>query len=228
MNGATEISRRLVGKSEEIHGCGPDLCGRPFIRDDKGSLPIHPRGTVKVSVGTLVVKCNRFPDDPTLLAGPYALRSSVSVADFRQFVSAMDGDAVAITNENISGLSLHCDEFGFTGLAAELSEFRRSAPFKKVPTMGDTEVYLRRLAFYGSSIAGMNLSEAFCDGPFAFTMNGARLGCEVMQAVALSPAVREQLSADACARSFALSGTGVLESLRCILSGHAVSNGGLL
>jgi hypothetical protein len=49
-----------------------------------------------------------------------------------------------------------------------------------------------------------------------------------MQAVALSPAVREQLSADACAHSFALSGTGVLNSLRCVLSGDTVSDGRLL
>jgi hypothetical protein len=68
--------------------------------------------------------------------------SSVSVADFRQFVSAMDGGAVAIMNENISGLSLLCDEFGFAGLAAELLEFRRSAAFKEVATMF-TEARLR-------------------------------------------------------------------------------------
>jgi hypothetical protein len=74
----------------------------------------------------------------------------------------------------------------------------------------------------------MNLSKAFCDGPFSFAAKGARLDCEVMQAVALSPAVREQLSADACARLFALSGTGVLEFLRCVLSGDAVSDGRLL
>jgi hypothetical protein len=62
---------------------------------------IHQRETVKVLARTLVVKCNRFADDPTLLTGPYALKSSVSVADLSQFVSAMEGDAVAITNENV-------------------------------------------------------------------------------------------------------------------------------
>jgi hypothetical protein len=49
-----------------------------------------------------------------------------------------------------------------------------------------------------------------------------------MQVVALSLAVQEQLSADACARSFALSRTGVLDSLRCVLSGYAVTDGQLL
>jgi hypothetical protein len=50
----------------------------------------------------------------------------------------------------------------------------------------------------------------------------------VMQAVALSPAVREPLSADTCVHSFSLSGTGVLDCLRCVLSGGAVSDGRLL
>jgi hypothetical protein len=49
-----------------------------------------------------------------------------------------------------------------------------------------------------------------------------------MQAVALSLAVRGQLSADACARSFTQSGTGVLDYLRCVFSGDAVSDGRLL
>jgi hypothetical protein len=46
------------------------------------------------------------------------------VADFRQFVSALEGDAVATTNKNIGGLSLLCDEFGFEELATKLSGFR--------------------------------------------------------------------------------------------------------
>jgi hypothetical protein len=65
------------------------------------------------------------------------------VADFRQFVSALEGEAVAITRKNIGGLSLLCDEFGFEGLATPLSEFRRSPAFKKAPTMEDTEARLR-------------------------------------------------------------------------------------
>jgi hypothetical protein len=62
---------------------------------------VHPREMVKVLARTLVLKCKLFADDPTLLATPYALKSSVSVDDFRQFVSALEGDAVAVTNKNI-------------------------------------------------------------------------------------------------------------------------------
>jgi hypothetical protein len=78
-----------------------------------------------------------------LMATPYALKSSVSVADFRQFISALEGGAVAITKENVGGLSLLCDEFGFEELAAKLSEFRRLPAFKDVPTTKDTEARLR-------------------------------------------------------------------------------------
>jgi hypothetical protein len=80
-----------------------------------------------------------FADDPTLTAPPYALKSSISVADFRQFVSALEGDAVAITSKNIGGLSLPCDEFGFEELAMQLSKFRRSPAFKEGPMMEGTE-----------------------------------------------------------------------------------------
>jgi hypothetical protein len=45
-------------------------------------------------------------------------------------------------------------------------------------------------------LAETNLSGAAFDGTFAFTANSATLKCEVGQAAALSPAVREQLSRD--------------------------------
>jgi hypothetical protein len=55
----------------------------------------------------------------------------------------MEGGAVAITNENIGGLSLLCDESGFEELVARLSEFRRSPACKEALMMEDTEARLR-------------------------------------------------------------------------------------
>jgi hypothetical protein len=46
----------------------------------------------------------------------------------------------------------------------------------------------------------------------------------VSEAVAVSAAVWEQLSVDACACTFSLSDVGLLDSLRCIISDSAVSN----
>jgi hypothetical protein len=65
------------------------------------------------------------------------------VADFRQFLSALEGDTVAIAKEDIGGLSLLCSEFGFEELATQLSEFRRSPAYKDAPRIEDTEARLR-------------------------------------------------------------------------------------
>jgi hypothetical protein len=85
---------------------------------------VHPRETVKVSTQALVLQSNVFADGSGLAAFPYALRSSVSVSDFRRFVSALEGNAVAIAIKNIGGLSLLCEEFGFGDLAVKVSEFQ--------------------------------------------------------------------------------------------------------
>jgi hypothetical protein len=53
---------------------------------------------------------------------------------------------------------------------------------------------------------------------------GVTLECDVSEAVAVSAAVREQLSVDACACTFSVSDVGVLDALRCIISGSAVSD----
>jgi hypothetical protein len=50
------------------------------------------------------------------------VRSPVSLADFRDFVSALEDNAVKITNRNFKGLSPLCDEFGFGDFAAALEE----------------------------------------------------------------------------------------------------------
>jgi hypothetical protein len=104
---------------------------------------VHPRETLKVPVRTLMIKCNLFIDDPVLAAAPYSVRAPVSVDDFRQFVWALEGQNVEVTNANIGGLSLLCDEFRFEALSELLSAFRQSAEFRGVVTMKDPEALLR-------------------------------------------------------------------------------------
>jgi hypothetical protein len=53
---------------------------------------------------------------------------------------------------------------------------------------------------------------------------GITLECDVSEAVSISTAVREQLSVDACACKFFLSDVELFDSLRCIISGSAVSD----
>jgi hypothetical protein len=173
---------------------------------------VHPDATLQVSAPLLVFKCDLFVDDPGLAAFPYHLKSRVSVSDFREFVSALEGTTVKVTNNNIKGLLQLSDEFRFRDLITRLSQFRSSEVFKKDPepqiTIPMTEV---------------NHSGALFADQFKFTSGNAIFECSVGQAVALSPAVREQLSVDACARTFALNDVRAFDSVRCLLSGDAVS-----
>jgi hypothetical protein len=105
-----------------------------------------------------------------------------------------------------------CEEFRFRDLAAQLSQFPASEGFKK-----DTE------AQTAIPITEFNHSGTLFFDQFMFTFENAIIECTVGQAVALSPAVCQQLSVDACARTFALTDVSAVDSVRCLLSGDAVS-----
>jgi TPR repeat protein len=106
---------------------------------------VHAKKTRKVPVLNLVQKCTRFANDPLLFGAPYAVLAPVSVADFRQFVSALKDKKVEVTNANFNGLSLLSDEFGFVGLSERLSAFRHSQNFNEV-MVESAEARQRRLA----------------------------------------------------------------------------------
>jgi hypothetical protein len=76
----------------------------PFEMAKTFSL-VHPRQTVEVLGTLLVQKCGLFLEDPMLVASRYTVISQVSVSDFRTFVSALEGAAVTINNDNFRGLS---------------------------------------------------------------------------------------------------------------------------
>jgi ribosomal protein L29 len=92
---------------------------------------VHPEETVTVSVARVVTKCGLFKKNVPLSASPYRVQSSVPLGLFREFVAALEGKAVTITDTNFTGLERLCDEFGFEGLAKHLSEFRRSTGLKE-------------------------------------------------------------------------------------------------
>jgi hypothetical protein len=83
---------------------------------------VHPEQTLTVPLPQATTKCTVFQKNPTLLEAPYSLRSKVPLTLFRQFVSALEGNAIEITSANFSGLSRLCEEFGFEGLRAKLSK----------------------------------------------------------------------------------------------------------
>jgi hypothetical protein len=92
---------------------------------------IHLQQCVEVSGRTLVQKSDLFANDLTLVSSPYALKSQVSLAHFREFMEALEGTEVTITNENFGGLSQLCQEFGFQAFVTRLSQFRQSGDFKE-------------------------------------------------------------------------------------------------
>jgi hypothetical protein len=177
---------------------------------------VHPLQTFTVSYGTLVQKSTLFADDPTLGASPYLLKSQVSLIDLKTFLLALDGTSIKINNSNIRGLSQLCDEFGFISLAAELLEFRNCEDFKEELTTKDTPILT------SLSMTEMRHSGSLFEEHFIFRSKDVTIESSVGQAVALSPAVREQLSVDACARTFGLETVKDVNLLQDVLSHGSV------
>jgi hypothetical protein len=66
---------------------------------------VHPLKTFPVSARLIALKGDVFTDNPSLTASRYTERSQVSLADFGEFVSELEDNAVTITNDNFKGLS---------------------------------------------------------------------------------------------------------------------------
>jgi hypothetical protein len=92
---------------------------------------IHPEETFKIPALQTITKCSLFQNNPTLLVSPYRVQSSVSLFIFREFLSTLKGNAINITDTNFTELHRLSKEFGFSQLAAKLSEFRPSMDSKE-------------------------------------------------------------------------------------------------
>jgi hypothetical protein len=178
---------------------------------------VHPQQRLQVIEKLLIQKCDLFRDDPTLTASSYAVRSKVTLSDFQTFVSALEGASVPITKDNIGGLSRLCEEFHFGAFTERLSQFREPDMFKED---GTTEGENARILIQFPEIKHLG---ALFDGAFQFTADGSMFECNVGQAITLSPAVSEQLSVDACARTFTLKDVAAVGSVQCLLDVGAVS-----
>jgi hypothetical protein len=86
---------------------------------------VHPQDNHYVTVVHLISKCDLFKNNPGLTITPYQVQSEVSLEDFQDFVSALEGKAININDRNFSGLSQLSDEFGFQALSMKLSAHRR-------------------------------------------------------------------------------------------------------
>jgi hypothetical protein len=85
---------------------------------------VHPRATLQFPAPLVVSKCDLFADNRGLVASPYDLKSRVSLSDFWEFLSVLEGTAVELTTNNFKGLWQLCEEFRFRDLE---HNFRNSA-----------------------------------------------------------------------------------------------------
>jgi hypothetical protein len=79
------------------------------------------RAAFPVAAISLSQICRRFANDPP--ASPYRVTSVVPAEVFKQFLRAIDGCDIEITEGNASGLLSLSSEFGFSGLSAKLATF---------------------------------------------------------------------------------------------------------
>jgi hypothetical protein len=168
---------------------------------------VHPEATVTVPVVPAIAKCSLFENNPALTAAPYRVQSPVPLPLFQEFVCALKGKAVNITDANFRGLRRLCDEFGFSAFAATLSEF---SDRKEDPQA------------CGSPLAGVR--SAHLGESFQFVANGILVESDIAEAAALFPAVREQLSVDGCGRKFVLNDSGIeAAGIRSLLSAESIA-----
>jgi hypothetical protein len=92
---------------------------------------LHPEQAFTIPALQVMTKCSLFQKDPILLISPYRVQSPVSLSIFREFLSALNGNSINITDTNFTELQQLCNDFDFSELAAKLSDFRRSIDFRK-------------------------------------------------------------------------------------------------
>jgi hypothetical protein len=92
---------------------------------------LHLEETFKIPALQGMTECSLFQNDSTLLVSHYRVQSSVSLSIFREFLSALEGNAIKITATSFTEFHRLCEEFSFSELGTKLSEFSPSMDFKE-------------------------------------------------------------------------------------------------
>jgi hypothetical protein len=175
---------------------------------------LHPEETFTIPILQVINKCCLFQSNPRLLISPYRVQSPVSLSIFREFISALEGNAIEITDTNWRELDRLCKEFNFDEFAAKLSKFSQPSENSQGQQLGNSL----------SRVRSAHLTESF-----EFVAKGSVIERDVAEAAALFPAVREQLSVDGCARKFFIKDSGIkaadIHSSQLLFSGEAISIG---
>jgi uncharacterized coiled-coil protein SlyX len=92
---------------------------------------VHSGEDFEVPIMQAISKCGLFQKDPTHLVSPYRVQSPVSSTSFHEFLSALRGNAIKITDANVTELQCLCEEFRFVELATKIVEFRATTESKE-------------------------------------------------------------------------------------------------
>ncbi len=93
-----------------------------------------------------LIKVDLFKNNMERLVEPYELQSRVSANAFNQFVGAISGEKILITENNVNDLESLCREFGFSGLNDQIKAFRgMQYKFSCKSPKADVSVPQRRL-----------------------------------------------------------------------------------
>jgi hypothetical protein len=87
-------------------------------------------GGKAVSVSTILLRQDCHTSTELLSSLSYSVRSEVDPDAFKTFVAGLNGEAIEITPDNFSDLSLLCREFGHRSLLAQLVRVSGSPDFK--------------------------------------------------------------------------------------------------
>jgi hypothetical protein len=168
---------------------------------------LHPEETFTIPALQAMTKCHLFQSNPTVLGSPYRVHSPVSLSIFREFLSALEGNSITLTDTNFPALLQLSEEFLFSELSTQLSQFKHSSAE-------------RQIKHQLSEIGKVFLSESFL-----FLVNESVIESNVAESAALFPAVQEQLSVDSCARKFFVKDDGIESAaIDSLLSGERISN----
>jgi hypothetical protein len=77
-------------------------------------------GMFKIPALKAMTKCCPFQNNPTLLIAPYQVQSPVSLSILREFLSALEGNAIKITGTDHTEPQQLCEAFHFSELATKL------------------------------------------------------------------------------------------------------------
>jgi hypothetical protein len=96
------------------------------------SLPlIYHEETQKIEIHWTISKSTLFENNFALIVAPFIVRSSVPVSIFREFISALEGNIVTITDTNFTELQRLFEDFDFVKFLAKLLEFQDSVTLKQ-------------------------------------------------------------------------------------------------